>query len=127
MSKYLGLTVLLLVGLLFTGCSGTSLAPKEMAMEFLKAVEDGEYEKASKFGTETTQEQMGIMEGAHIPAQGRTPIVTKVDEDGDSAMAHYHFEGEEEKERVLKMVNSQSDGWQVETTKADLAGSEDEE
>jgi hypothetical protein len=91
------LCIILLTGLMASSCTRRS-GPEAVAAKFLTHIEKGEYEKASVYATEQTQQMLSIMAafaGDQFEKPPKHENLTCVVE-GDQATCTYYVNGEPE-------------------------------
>ena len=111
--------ICILATLLVLSCFKPKFTAKETAIEFLVAIENGDWKVAKSFATEDAQSELDMMESLGNEPKRRRPVVKRVDEMHDHATAYYYYEGDEDQERELDMVSTEGKGWQVEFSKSE--------
>ena len=118
-----GIALLMALSLLLAACGGGG-SPESVANSFLKSFAALDFDKAAKLATEEGAEALSMMNqfmgamGKEEKAEFRqdyTATVSKVDIEGDKAVAYYTPKGsEEEKSLDLVKVNGK---WKVDFQK----------
>ena len=102
---------------------------KQTAEAFLKAIQYGKYKTAMRYGSKSTNENLGFQESmssldSDKDESGDVEIL-RVKEDGDYAKVYYQEEGKK-REKVLKLGKDEKDNWEVIMSKSDMSDDDEE-
>lgn len=102
---------------------------KQTAEAFLKAIQYGKYKTAMRYGSKSTNENLGFQESmssldSKKEASGDVTVV-RVKEDGEYAKAYYIEEGKD-REKVLKMGVDEKGNWEVIMSKSDMSDDDED-
>lgn len=123
MKKYFGIIAVALVALFIVACSGGN-GPEKTAEEYLKALSEGNYDKAMELGTEQTKSMLGFiksMSGGKAPEEKTEVKDIKCTLAGDTAATCTYCCTRDGAEDKLELVKS-GEKWLVETNKENPMG-----
>lgn len=128
----LSFSVLILAGILMTGCNKST--PKDVAKEWLTDFYHQDYDAAKKLSTEETKTMINTLQGFtsalpdSVKQKAKAVVITikSVKEDGNNATVTFVASDDTKEQPPLKLVK-QNDKWLVQFSKGDFMGGDNKE
>jgi len=127
--KLKSISFFVILATLFFSCSSETDTPKNVASQFLQAMENRNYEEAMTYSTKSTQKlltqlkRLEELTGENDAVKPNKVIIVSEEIQGDKAIVYFKEEGNELQQRIsLKRVADEKNNkvWKVDLLKEEL-------